>query len=213
MQLVKNITGVILWATVLTSSAYFFLDNVWAFVYGYRSNTWGNSLFNNQVWFVAHLVGGTLALFIGPVQFWKMVRDRYTNFHRLLGKIYIVGCFLVGLSALRLSLVSTCVPCRISLFITAVLLLFTTGAAWFTIKQTNIKAHRQFMVRSYVLILAFVLVRVDGVLPLKFLFGEIKDSTYNRVVNEYFFSFVPLILAEIGLTWLPMLRRRLPAKK
>ena len=213
MQIVKNLTGLLLWTLVIVSSAYFFLDNVWAFVYGYRSRTWGNSLFNNQVWFVAHLVGGTLALAIGPVQVWKWFRDKYINIHRWLGKIYIVGCFLTGLSALRLSLVSHCVPCRISLFITAVLLLFTTGAAWFTIKQRNIKAHRQFMVRSYVLILAFVLVRVDQVFSLQFLFGEIKDQTFNRVVNEYFFSFFPLIAAEIGLTWLPTLRRRLAPKK
>ena len=209
MQLVKNVTGALAWIVVITASAYFFMDNVWAFTRGYRSNTFGDSLFSNQVWFVAHLVGGSIALFIGPVQFWKFVRDRFINFHRILGKIYLAGAFLTGLSALRLSLVSLCVPCRVSLFITAVLLLFTITAAWYTIKQRNVKAHRQFMVRSYVLLLAFVLVRVDDAMPLNFLFGEIQDRTFNRVVQEYFFSFAPLIFAEIGLTWLPMLKRRL----
>jgi uncharacterized membrane protein len=209
MQLVKNLTGALVWIVVIAASAYFFMDNVWAFTQGYRSNIIGDSLFNNQVWVVAHLVGGTLALFTGPVQFWKFVRNRYINFHRVLGKIYLAGTFLTGLSALRLSLVSHCAPCRISLFITAVLLLFTISAAWYTIKQRNVKAHRQFMVRSYVLLLAFVLVRIDGAIPLTFLFGEIQDKTYNRIVQEYFFSFAPLIFTEIGLTWLPMLRRRL----
>jgi uncharacterized membrane protein len=213
MQLAKNLTGILLWAVVIFASVYFFLDNVVTFVYGYRSNTWGNSLFNNQLWFVAHLVGGSLALALGPIQFWKWFRNRYIQVHRLLGKIYIVGCFLVGLSALRLSLVSLCAPCRVSLFVTAVLLLFATGAAWFTIKQRNVKAHRQFMIRSYVLILAFVLVRIDGKISLSFFFGEIQDPTFNRVVNEYFFSFFPPILAEIGLTWIPALRRRLAPKK
>lgn len=213
MQIVRNITTIFLWLIVIAASFYFFMDNVWAFVYGYRSNTFGKSLFNNQVWVYAHLIGGSLTLFIGPLQFWKWLRDRYTNFHRSMGKIYITGCLLVGLSALRLSLVSPCVPCRISLFITAVLLLFATLAAWYTIKQRNVKAHRQFMVRSYVLILAFVLVRIDGLVSLKFLFGNIEDGTFNRVVNEYFFSFFPLILAEIGLTWLPTLKRRLQPKK
>lgn len=213
MQIAKNLTGLLLWTVVILSSAYFFLDNVWPFVYGYRSNTWGNSLFNNQVWFVAHLVGGTFALAIGPVQFWKWFRDRYMHVHRLLGKVYIAACFLTGISALRLSLVSLCVPCRISLFITAVLLLFSVIAAWYTIKQRNVKAHRQFMVRTYVLLLAFVLVRIDAKFSMSFLFGEIKDQTFNRVVNEYFFSFLPLIAAEIGLTWIPMLRRRLAPKK
>jgi uncharacterized membrane protein len=213
MQIVKSLAGILLWSVIIIFSTYFFLDDVWTFVYGYRSKTFGETLFNNQVWVVAHLVGGSLALLIGPVQFWKWFRDRYINIHRFLGKIYIAGCFLTGLSALRLSMVSTCAPCRISLFITAILLLFTTGAAWFTIKQRNVKAHRQFMVRSYVLILAFVLVRIDGIYSLQFMFGEIKDGTFNRVVNEYFFSFFPLIVAEIGLTWIPTLRRRLAPKK
>lgn len=213
MQLVRNITGIILWIVVITSSVYFILDNVGEFVNGNRNEILGKSLFNNQVWFVMHLVGGSLALLIGPIQFWKKLRDRYTEFHRLMGKIYIIGCFLTGLSALRLSLISYCVPCRISLFITAILLLFSTAAAWFTIKQRNVKAHRQFMVRSYVLLLAFVLVRIDGIMSLQFLFGGIEDRTFNRVVNEYFFSFVPLIVAEIFLTWLPPLRRRLAVKK
>ena len=208
MQIIRNISGILFWMVIIIASGYFFLDNVWAYVYGYRSNTFGNSLFNNQVWVVAHLVGGSLAIFLGPVQFWKPLRSRYINFHRALGKIYIMGCILTGLSALRLSLVSACFPCRVSLFITALLLLFSTSAAWFTIRQRNVKAHRQFMVRSYVLVLAFVLVRIDGVVSLEFLFGNL-EGTFNRVVNEYFFSFVPLIMAEICLTWLPTLKRRL----
>ena len=32
-----------------------------------------------------------------------------------------------------------------------------------------------------------------------FLFGQIEDPTYSRTVNEYFFSFVPLIIGEIFL--------------
>lgn len=212
MQLVRNISGFLGWTIVILLSAYFFMDNVWAFTYGYRSPTFGDSLFHNQLWFVVHIVGGSLALFIGPVQFWKWFRNRYMGVHRLLGKIYIFSCFLAGLSALRLSLVSQCMPCRISLFITSALLLLSTGAAWFTIRQRNIKAHRHFMVRSYVLILAFVLVRIDELVPLQFLFGDIQDATFIRVVREYFFSFFPLIITEVFLTWMPTLRRRLVKK-
>ena len=59
------------------------------------------------------------------------------------------------------------------------------------------------MVRSYVCVIAFVTVRIDDVFSLNFLFGEITDPTFRRVVNEYFFSFVPLIIAEIIMTWWP----------
>jgi uncharacterized membrane protein len=139
---------------------------VLVYLYGYRSRIFGDSLMHNQVWLAGHLVGGTLALLLGPVQFWKGVRTRYPAFHRGSGKVYIAGTFLAGVSALRLSLLSFCEPCRVSLFILAVLVLATTAAAWYAIRGRNIKAHRQFMVRSYVLVLSFVAVRIDGLYSL-----------------------------------------------
>ena len=59
------------------------------------------------------------------------------------------------------------------------------------------------MVRSYICVLAFVAVRIDDVVSLDFLFGAIEDRTFRRVVNEYFFSFVPLLIAEIVMVWWP----------
>lgn len=47
------------------------------------------------------------------------------------------------------------------------------------------------VVRSFVCVIAFVAEGIDDILPLDFLFGAIEDRTFRRVVNEYFFSFVP----------------------
>ena len=82
------------------------------------------------------------------------------------------------------------------------------AASFATIKRGNIEAHRKFMVRSYICVLAFVAVRIDDLVSLDFLFGQIEDSTFRRVVNEYFFSFVPLIVAEVVMTWIPTITRR-----
>ncbi len=206
MHLARNISLVLFWAFIVAISLYFFADNVLAYLFGYRSKMLGPTLFNNQLWMVMHLVGGSLALLLGPIQFWKSIRTRYLNYHRLSGKIYIIGALLAGTSALRLSVVSVCVPCRVSLLFLAVAVLFTTGAAWYTIRHKNIKAHRQFMVRSYVTVLSFVAVRIDGLVSLSFLFGTIPDATFNRTVNEYFFSFMPLLITEVFLTWLPAIK-------
>ncbi len=197
----------VLWLAIVGFSLYFFLDNVFPYVTGYRSKGFGDSLFNNQVFVVLHLVGGTLTLFLGPLQFFKKLRTKYLSWHRLIGKIYMLGAMLVGFSALRMSFISTCVSCRISLLITGILLLMTIAFAWISIKNKQVKTHQQFVIRSYVLILAFVFVRLDGIISMKIIFGAIEDSTFNRTVNEYFFSFVPLIIAEIFLTWLPAMRR------
>ncbi len=59
------------------------------------------------------------------------------------------------------------------------------------------------MVRSYVCVLAFVMVRVNDVFSLEFVFGATEDRTLARVIQEYFWSFVPLIIAEIAMTWWP----------
>ena len=195
------------WAAIIALSAYFFMDNVVAFLYGYRSENFGNSFFNNQFWVVAHLVGGSAALLFGPVQFFKGVRTRFPAAHRTIGKIYILGAFITGLSALRLSLVSPCYPCRISLFMLALLVLLTTFAAWQSIKKRTIKAHRQYMVRRYVCILSFVAVRIDGLFPLDLLFGSTDEYLFRRVMNEYFFSFVPLLCTEVIMNWLPSLKK------
>lgn len=191
------------WFLIITLSVYFFLDNVIAYFYGYRGPSFGNSIFNNQLWVVMHMVGGTMTLLLGPLQFWPSIRNRFLSFHRMAGKIYMTGIALIGISASRLSLVSPCVPCRISLFLLTVFAVLATFFAWKAIKKRNLKVHRQMMVRSYVCVLAFVAVRVDEVFPLDFLFGQISDGMFRRVVNEYFFSFVPLILADIFMVWIP----------
>lgn len=204
--LFNKLFSLLAWSLIIALSVYFFLDNVIAYFYGYRSAIFGNSFFHNQVWVVMHMTGGSLTLFLGPTQFWKWLRVKYVKAHRLMGKFYMLGVALAGLSALRLSLISRCEPCRISLFLLAVLAILSTAFAWKAIKAKNIKAHRQFMVRSYICILAFVAVRIDDIFPLDFIFGTIEDRLLRRVVNEYFWSFVPLLIAEVFMTWLPAVR-------
>jgi uncharacterized membrane protein len=202
MKIIERLLFFISWIIIIGLSAYFFLENVGVYFTGYRSD----SYINIPIWVSSHLIGGTLALLFGPIQFSKWIRNKYLTFHRLTGKIYIIGAFIAGLSAIRLSLISSCLPCRVSLFILAILVLFTTFSAWWCVKNGNIKAHQQFMVRSYICILSFVAVRIGGIIPLDFLFGQIEDPTFGRTVNEYFFSFVPIICGEIFMIWIPTLK-------
>ncbi|WP_290789679.1 DUF2306 domain-containing protein [Flavihumibacter sp. UBA7668] len=202
MKHLEQLLVIASWTIIIGLSTYFFAENVVVYLTGFRSKSFNA----NPFWVGIHLIGGTLALFSGPIQFSKGIRNRFLNFHRLLGKIYIVGAFVAGLSAIRLSLISSCVPCRVSLFILAILVILTTFCAWWSVKNKNLKMHRQFMVRSYICVFSFVAVRLSSLIPLDFLFGRISDPTFERTVNEYFFSFVPIILGEIILTWLPALK-------
>lgn len=201
MRKIEQFLVYVTWTIIIGLSIYFFVENVAVYLSGYKSNTY----MKNPFWVGLHLIGGSLALFIGPIQFSNWIRNKYLTFHRLSGKIYIVGAFIAGLSGLRLSVISSCSPCRVSLFILAFLVLVTTLSAWWCIKNKNVAAHKQFMIRSYICIFSFVAVRISGLISMDFLFGQIDDITFDRTVNEYFFSFVPLIMGEILMVWLPTL--------
>lgn len=189
----------ILWTVVLLLSAGFYFENAVVYLFGYRNERFPG----NEFWFVAHILGATCSLFLGPIQFWKSIRTKYLKFHRLAGKIYVIGTLIAAVSAFRLALIFDCIACRFSLIPLSFLLFITTALAWYAIKQKNIVAHKQFMVRSYTCALAFVFVRLYQVVPLDFMYGVIGDENIEAIVTEWMFSILPLILVEIVMIWLP----------
>jgi uncharacterized membrane protein len=191
------------WAFIIICSAVFYYTDALGYFFGYRSPRFADYSF----WFVAHMVGATCSLFLGPVQFWKSIRTKYTRYHRLAGKVYIIGTLVAAVSAFRLALVFNCVGCRYSLIPLSVLLFITTACAWYAIRTRNVVAHKQFMVRSYVCALAFVLVRLDRLLPIDFIFDPILDDNVYGVVTEWTFSILPLVITEIVMIWIPSLKK------
>ena len=204
----KKVLLAIFWTAILSLSAWFYLDDAVGYLFGYRSPRFGETFFNNQFWFGAHILGATCSLFLGPIQFWKKIRTKYLRFHRLTGKIYIVGSLMAAICAFRLTLAFPCVGCRYSLFPLSALFLLTTLMAWYAIKRRNIEAHRQFMVRSYTCALAFVFVRLIQVIPIGFIFAPIPEPEVQNVVIEWTFSILPLLLVELFMVWIPSLRLR-----
>jgi len=189
---------------LLLVSAWFYFDNAVVYLFGYRNERFAG----NEFWFVLHIVGATCSLFLGPIQFWKKIRTKYLRLHRTIGKVYIIGTLLAAISAFRLALIFDCVGCRYSLIPLSILLFTTTSMAWCAIRQKNIIAHKQFMIRSYVCALAFVFVRLYQVLPLGFIFQPIMGDDVYGVVMEWTFSILPLILVEIFMIWIPSLRKQ-----
>lgn len=191
------------WTALIFLSGWFYFENAVAYLFGYRNERFAE----NQFWFVAHILGATCSLFLGPIQFWKSIRMKYLKFHRLAGKIYVVGTLIAAVSAFRLALIFDCIACRFSLIPLSFLLFISTALAWYTIKQKNIVAHKQFMVRSYTCALAFVFVRLYQVIPMDSVFGIIDDPKIEGIVTEWTFSILPLIIVEMIMTWLPSIRK------
>jgi uncharacterized membrane protein YozB (DUF420 family) len=87
----------------------------------------------------------------------------------------------------------------------------STIAAWWTIKRKNVKAHRQFMARSYLFAFYFVAVRMIDYM-LKNLFGFDTHEDVYLANTDWFTWVVPFIILEMCQSWWPVAKINYAAK-
>jgi uncharacterized membrane protein len=173
----------------------------------------GETFWNKQFWFVFHVLSAVVPLATGPLQFWNGLRRKYPAFHRRIGRMYLGGSLLGGVSAFYLGMTQPYQGSILPVMILAVLWVLSLVLAWVAIKGRNIVAHRLFMIRSYVLGMTFVSLRIlsDLVEHLNILFfidnTEVKDTTY-----EWMSWVIPLVITEILISWLPSMKKGTPSK-
>ena len=202
----KKLIFRICWTIIILFSTYYLYRAV---NYRFIREGIGPTFWNKQFWFVSHLFTAVIPLITGPFQFWTWFRVHYMKWHRLLGKIYIYGCLLGGLSALYLSITQPYPGSIVPAIMLAILWLFMTSAAWITILRKNVQAHRLFMIRSYTLTLSFVFLRILSDLVYKHNFlsfinnQDVKDATY-----EWMSWVIPLLVVELYISWWPSARKK-----
>jgi uncharacterized membrane protein len=143
---------------------------------------------------VPHTLGGVIALLAGPMQFSSRFRRRHLNFHRVLGRAYVVSVFVgaltgIALSAGRPGMPGTCVQ--------AAAWIVCTTAAFITARNRQIARHRQWMVRSYAVTFTFVSSRVLNPWPLYW--SHLGDTL--AAVGLIVFTLASLLVVELGLNW------------
>jgi uncharacterized membrane protein YozB (DUF420 family) len=111
---------------------------------------------------IAHVGGGLVALLVGVFQLWSGLNAQVMGTHPVSGRIYVAAVLVGSLAGMVLSTTSAVYGFAwgVGLFSLAVAWLATTGMALVCIKRRNIKAHRQWMIRSYIMTFAFVLFRI-----------------------------------------------------
>lgn len=204
MRTTKKLSSKAFWAALIILSAYYLYKSI---LFRFFKEGLGPTFWDKQFLFIFHLLTAIAPLALGPIQFWKWFRNRYLKWHRLLGKVYIYGSILGGVSSFVLGAL---LPYQGSIFpvmLVSLLWVFMTVSAWITIKNKDIKNHRLFMIRSYTLALTFVFLRIlsDLVYNYNLLFfidsEEVKDTTY-----EWMSWVLPLLTVEFFISWLPAIR-------
>ena len=111
-----------------------------------------------------HGLAGACAILLGPLQFSDSLRQRYAKFHRVIGRIYVLGAMVVAPLGVYLQYFDERVGGPRSFTLAAAtdaaLLMLTTGIAFGFILKGKVQQHRQWMTRSFAIAIVFLEVRV-----------------------------------------------------
>jgi len=174
---------------------HFYVQDVGHFVLDYSEPSWGRA-WPRRFWLMLHMTGATLALFCGPFQLWSGLRRRHLSIHRWTGRLYAGGVLVGGATAFYLSFYTPPRNFGVALFGLATAWWFTVGMALLAIKRHRIEAHKEWMIRGYVVTFSFVTFRWWVDLPLWSSLGV------ARLATVLWFSWVaPLVLTEVLLRW------------
>jgi len=150
-----------------------------------------------------HILGASACLILAPLQFSKRLRARYPRVHRTIGWGYVSAALASATMTLPLGFFSSCRMCIPPFAIWSALFFLVTATGVFMAVRRNFAAHRQFMIRSWVLMNGFVFVRLDTHLPFPLPTGAGIDRPAMLIWVAWV---VPLLVTEICLSWLPLTR-------
>src|SRR5262245_37425316 len=183
------------WVAVLGITAYFLATRVPRYLV-LSAQSYGPYFWPRSTWLLPHVLGGLLAILIGPLQFWSRIRRDYVQVHRWSGRLYLAGVVVGAIASFGLALTS-----KVTLTYAAGLAslglawLTTAGMAFAAIRHRNFAQHRQWMIRSYVVTMAFVTFRlVEDILEAK----GIGTQAERLSLMSWACWAVPLLFTEVA---------------
>jgi uncharacterized membrane protein len=153
----------------------------------------------NRYWLLPHLIGGAIALLAGGAQFWAGLRKRRPAVHRWTGRVYLVGVVIGAASAYVLSFRAVLGwAFGTATFVMASAWVVATAMGFAAIRSGQVTAHREWMLRSYVVAFGFVTFRLMLISPL---FAGLGSLPERLTVLLWLSWTVPLLIAEVALQW------------
>ncbi|SKB52697.1 DUF2306 domain-containing protein [Dyadobacter psychrophilus] len=117
---------------------------------------------------IAHITAGGGALIMGLIQFWPKLRKYSWKLHRIVGFLYLAAILLSSLCAVILAF-STAYEVNwayaFSLQIWVGVWISSTAIAYYAALTRKFQLHQEWMVRSYLVTLAFILSGLAVKLP------------------------------------------------
>ncbi|HZL26962.1 MAG TPA: DUF2306 domain-containing protein [Acidobacteriaceae bacterium] len=150
---------------------------------------------------IPHVLFSSIALLSGPIQFSSRFRRRHLQFHRVLGRVYVISVFVGAFTGIALAAGRPGLP---GTSMQAAAWIVCTTAAFITARNRQIVQHRQWMARSYAVTFTFVSSRVLNLWPRYW--SHLGDSF--AAVGVIAFTLASLLIVELGLSWHELTTRR-----
>lgn len=174
-------------------SMWFFIDDALPY-FAVTEESYGR-FWHRTGWLLSHVVGGSLALLSGPVQLWSGISRRHLTLHRWSGRLYVLGATLGAITALQLAFNTESWTFGVALFVGGVIWLATTAMGLVAVLQRRIKAHREWMQRSYTLTFTFVIFRL--LLEIPWIEGLGTEAEVSTTIG-WLCWLVPLLVLELS---------------
>jgi uncharacterized membrane protein len=191
----RRITAKHGWFALVGAATLFVLWNNERFLLNPRAPEWGH--YEAIRWhLLPHGLGGAVALVLGALQFSTRIRMRFPDVHRLSGRLYLGATFVAGPVAIWMAFLNSpwfLVPFTI---IQATAWMLFTGLAYWCIRHGRVGPHRQWMTRSYGIVLIFLEGRVLMAIP-----ALARHGMDAIVLVNWACLAVTLIATECLLNW------------
>jgi uncharacterized membrane protein len=185
----------VLWIFLGLTSLFVFITSEVLLVTDYRMyHAYRLQVIADRHLLIPHTVCGVAALLAGPMQFSSRLRQRHLEFHRLLGRIYVISVFVGAFTGIALAAGRPGLP---GTSMQAAAWIVCTSAAFITARNHQIAPHRQWMARSYAVTFTFVSSRVLNLWPRYW--SHLGDTF--AAVGVIAFTLASLLLVDLGLNW------------
>lgn len=151
-------------------------------------------------WLLPHAVFGTIVLGFAPFQFSDRIRKRFTKAHRVMGRLYVLGAFVLAPTGAYIQYFqeSAGAPRSFTILglVDAAMLMGTTLLAGLFAFRRKINLHRQWAIRSYSVALVFITGR--------FTMGVTGWETLGvEIVQAIIWSCLALsmVFADVAIHW------------
>ena len=160
---------------------------------------------DHRIGIASHIIGGMIAMALGPFQFMTGLRERWPALHRGMGRVYLSACAVGSIAGFYMAFYAYGgFPSSMGFGMLSMAWFTCAAMALLRIRARNVAAHREWVLRSYALTFAAVTLRIYLGTHGALLGAEVIDLPFTEMyIAVAWMCWVPnLILAEcyIGST-------------